>query len=217
MPVAPEHLSGDESPVSHRSSSPVAPADGEALLQLALGATALFTVVQVAAVVVPRGVVLATAVIVSLVFFALGCVAFLWGFLAGVGRSRDEPVTLAGLLLLQGTAAARPRRILLATLAAQVVVALASAIARPFTPVAFGILVPMLGTGLLATWGGRYGQFGVISASATDAGLAGPEGVAEVADGRPEPVQDRPDPTEELDDFDRLFSGRRRRRRAEPE
>ena len=30
---------------------------------------------------------------------------------------------------------------------------------RPFTPLAFGILVPMLGLGLIALWGARHGTF----------------------------------------------------------
>lgn len=217
MSVAPEHPPGDEASVSHGSGSVATSAEGEALLQLALGATALFAVVQVAAVAVPSGVVLASAVIVSLVLFGLGCVAFLWGFLAGVGRSREEAVTLAGLLLLQGTAEARPRRILLGALAVQVVVALASAIARPFTPVAFGILVPMLGTGLLATWGGRYGRFGAAPVPSEQADPELSDVAREAADVRPERVRQRADPVEELDDFDRLFSRRRRRGRPEPE
>jgi hypothetical protein len=30
---------------------------------------------------------------------------------------------------------------------------------RPYTEVAFGILAPMFGLGLMGVWGGRYGDF----------------------------------------------------------
>ena len=35
----------------------------------------------------------------------------------------------------------------------------AAASIRPFTEVAFGILAPMFGLGLMALWGGRHGTF----------------------------------------------------------
>jgi hypothetical protein len=41
----------------------------------------------------------------------------------------------------------------------QVVVALVTAIARPFTGLAFGILVPVFGLGLAGLWGARRGSF----------------------------------------------------------
>jgi hypothetical protein len=41
----------------------------------------------------------------------------------------------------------------------QVVVVVAAASIRPFTEVAFGILAPMYGLGLMALWGARHGAF----------------------------------------------------------
>ena len=35
----------------------------------------------------------------------------------------------------------------------------AAASIRPYTEVAFGILAPMFGLGLMGVWGGRYGEF----------------------------------------------------------
>ena len=35
----------------------------------------------------------------------------------------------------------------------------AAASIRPFTAVAFGILAPMLGLGLMGLWGARHGRF----------------------------------------------------------
>ncbi len=194
--------------------------DGRPLLHLAVGATGLFVVVQLAALVHPDGPVLATAVIVSLVLFLVGCLSFVWGFLAGVGRSRDEAVTLGALLLAQG-AGTQPRRILFGTLTVQVVVSLVAAGLRPFTPVAFGILTPMLGVGLLATWGGRFGVFEDL-ALAPQTGAASFADTAHVADAAaPAPSAKRPvrepAPQQDIDDFDRLWRGRRRRGRGAPE
>jgi hypothetical protein len=50
-------------------------------------------------------------------------------------------------------------RVLRLCLLAQVVVAVAAAAVRPFTPAAFAVLVPMLGIGLMALYGARYGRF----------------------------------------------------------
>jgi hypothetical protein len=41
-----------------------------------------------------------------------------------------------------------------------VVVAFAAAALRPFTSLAFGILVPMWGLALAGVWGARHGTFG---------------------------------------------------------
>jgi hypothetical protein len=49
---------------------------------------------------------------------------------------------------------------LLVPLGIQIVVAVATAAARPFTPLAFGILVPLYGLGLAGVWGAAFGTFG---------------------------------------------------------
>jgi hypothetical protein len=48
---------------------------------------------------------------------------------------------------------------LLVPLGIQIVVAVATAAARPFTPLAFGILVPLYGLGLAGVWGAAFGTF----------------------------------------------------------
>ena len=53
---------------------------------------------------------------------------------------------------------------MMASLAAEVVVALATASARPFTSLAFGILAPVFALGLAGLWGARFGTFGPRSA-----------------------------------------------------
>jgi hypothetical protein len=41
----------------------------------------------------------------------------------------------------------------------QVAVAVATAAARPFSELAFGVLVPLFGMALLALWSARHGTF----------------------------------------------------------
>ena len=63
-------------------------------------------------------------------------------------------VDIAGLFLLAGhVAPRRVRRLLRVALAVQVVAVVAAASIRPFTEVAFGILAPMFGLGLMGLWG----------------------------------------------------------------
>jgi hypothetical protein len=100
-------------------------------------------------------------VVVALVLFAIGCFAFLTAYALAIGRSRTDEIGVANLYFLSGGTA--PKAVSLrmnAALAVQIVVAVATASARPFTTLAFGILVPMYGLGLNGVWGARYGRFG---------------------------------------------------------
>lgn len=97
--------------------------------------------------------------VVSGVLFAIGIVAFLWGYANGVVRSREEKITLGGLFFLSHTAPRVVRLRLRGALVVQVLVATVAAAVRPYTAVAFAVLAPMLGLGLLALWGARYGTF----------------------------------------------------------
>lgn len=106
----------------------------------------------------PEGYGLLTAYASGLMF-AVGVVGFLYGYAIGVVRSRDEKITLAGLFFLSGTAPQVVRFRLRIAFAAQCVVAVAAASFRPYTSVAFVVLAPMLGLGMLALWGARHGVF----------------------------------------------------------
>ena len=64
-----------------------------------------------------------------------------------------------GIGLVVGEEGLRVRRQLLGAFGVQVVVALATAAIRPFTGLAFGILVPTYGLGLVGLWGARRGAF----------------------------------------------------------
>jgi hypothetical protein len=130
------------------------------IVRFDLWATAAFTLVQVVAAALPDTFSV-VSVVVSLALFLAGTVAFLWGFAVGIGRSQYEVVTLGGLFFLgDDTAPADVRRALRVLLAVQVVVAVAAASVRPFSELAFGILVPVLGLGLITLWAARHGEFG---------------------------------------------------------
>lgn len=98
-------------------------------------------------------------VVVSGVLFALGVALLLWGYAAGVVRSKDEQVTLGGLFFLSGTAPPVVRFRLRVAFAVQVVLAVAAASIRPYTAVAFAVLAPTLGLGAMAAWAARHGTF----------------------------------------------------------
>jgi hypothetical protein len=133
---------------------------GRRIIQASVAGTAVFVVVNVVQAIVldwtrPIGVA------VNLVLFAIGCAAFLWSYAVAVNRSRTDEIGVGGLYFLGGTVApARVRWWLDGALTAQCVVALSTAAARPFTTVAFAILVPMFGIGLNGVWGARHGTFG---------------------------------------------------------
>jgi hypothetical protein len=92
--------------------------------------------------------------------FAVGTGALLWGYALGVSRSRTSVVTLPGLFFLgAGAAPAETRQRFRIALAIQVVAVVAAALVRPDTEVAFGVLAPLFGLGLMAVWGGRHGTF----------------------------------------------------------
>ena len=141
------------------------PAPGGRIVRIAIGATALFLVTASAAAATTTTWVRAAAVSVALSFFVVGCVAFLWAYAIAVQRSRTDEMGIGGLfLLLRPTA---PRSIQLAlnsALVAQVVIGLATSSVRagerPFTTLAFGLLVPVLGIGLNGQWAARHGRFG---------------------------------------------------------
>ena len=123
--------------------------------------TAVFVVTAVAAAASDDGPARAVALVTALGLFALGTVAFLAAYAVAVGRSREDAIGIGGLYFLAGKGTAPPamKRALLGSLAVQTVVALATATARPYSSLAFGILVPMYGIGLTGLWGARNGTF----------------------------------------------------------
>lgn len=122
--------------------------------------TAVFTVSAVAAVVTRAVTIPAAAVALGL--FGAGIGTFFWAYAVAVSRSRTDAIGIGGLFFLAGadTAPKEVKRALLASLGVQTLVALATAAARPFTTLAFGVLVPLYGLALTGLWGARHGRFG---------------------------------------------------------
>lgn len=196
------------------------PQSPDTTCRVAIGATELFVFAQVAADVHPAGGVLAVAVTWSLLLFVTGSIAFLWAILVAAGRSRDEEITLAGLVWLTGAAPARVARVLRWAVIMQTVAALVTAGVRPFTALAFGILAPMFGLGCLAWWAARHGTFAPIAAGSgvdrRDLGCGSPPAPAGAGQHRPDDAAQPPEPVgatdhQDPDDFDQLFKRRRRK------
>lgn len=131
---------------------------GRAIVRASWAGTIVFLVAAAAGVADPdtfESVVTGVAV----VLFAAGVVAFLWAFVRAAGRSRTDELSVAGVWFLSGSAPPKVRRNLLGSLAVQVVASVAAASIRPFTGVAFGVLVPVYGLGLAGVWGAAHGTF----------------------------------------------------------
>jgi hypothetical protein len=129
------------------------------LCRAAVWSTGLFVLVSLLAAALPD-TFMPVSVPVDLVLFAVGCGAFVWAYVLAIGRSRYEVLTMGGVFFLgDGVAPPDVTRLLRGALAVQVVVAVAVAAARPFTALAFSVLVPVLGLGLMALWGARHGRF----------------------------------------------------------
>lgn len=97
--------------------------------------------------------------VVCLALFAVGSLIFLAAFMQGVGRSRESEIAVSNLFFLSGSAPKSVRVQLFASLAIQVVVGFLTASLRPYTLLAFGILVPMYGLGMAGMWGAEHGVF----------------------------------------------------------
>ena len=163
---------------------------GVGLLRLSWLVTAIFTVLAVAAVLVDPLVPL--FVVVSLLMFAVGCAVFVLAFLRAVDRSRTETIGIGGLFFGAGTAPGRVQAVLMGSLAVEVVVAVAVAILRPYTALAFGTLAPMYGLGLAGLW---VALFGVFPARAPELTRAGRRDADRAAHQRGGQAEVRPSPT----------------------
>ena len=90
----------------------------------------------------------------------VGSVVYLVAYANAVSRSRDDLIGLGGLFFLADGAGPDPiRRPFYVMLAVQTVVGITAAAVRPFTSVAFGVLVPIVGLSAMALWSARYGTF----------------------------------------------------------
>ena len=133
------------------------PPAGHGIVKAAWYGTAAFTVSAVAGVVAEPA--RPVALIVDLGLFVAGIVTFIAAYARAVSRSRTDSIAVTSLYFLAGSAPRDVRRNLLGALVAQVVVAIGTAIARPYTIMAAGTLVPLYGLGLCGLWAARHGTF----------------------------------------------------------
>jgi hypothetical protein len=131
---------------------------GEAILRAGYAGTAVFVLCSIAATIAP-GSLGGLVAVVDLGLFFVGVGTFLAAYVVAIGRSRSETIGVGGLFFLQGCAPRGVQVRFLALLGIQVVVAFATASIRIYSPLAFGILVPMYGIGLAGLWGARHGRF----------------------------------------------------------
>ena len=131
---------------------------GAGLVLLSWAGTGVFAAVATIATLLPDEAARPAAVVDGLLF-VIGVVAFLWAYGLAVGRSRTDAIGIGGLFFLSGSAPRVVRFRMLAALGVQILIAVVSASIRPYTAVAFGILVPMFGLGLAGLWGARHGTF----------------------------------------------------------
>jgi hypothetical protein len=133
-------------------------AQGQAIIRASWAGTVVFMAASTPVAVTGKGQLAAVAV--DGVLFAGGCGVFLWALARAAGRSRQHAIGMGGLFFLAGSAPRPVQWMLVGSLTAQVAAALATAAARPFTALAFGILVPVWGLSLCGLWAARYGEFG---------------------------------------------------------
>lgn len=135
---------------------------GGRIIVAGLIGTAVFVVTAIAGA-ASSGAVRNLAAVVSFVLFAIGSVLFLVAYGRAVARSRYETISVGGLYFLAGCAPRSVQIRLLGLLVVQTVVAIATSAAtatvRPFTPLAFGLLVPMFGLACSGLWAAFHGAF----------------------------------------------------------
>ena len=96
---------------------------------------------------------------VMVIWFGLGTALFVVDLVLAAARSRDDAMGIGGLFFLAGSAPPTAQRNLLASLILSTVAAVVGAAVRPFTPLAFGVLAPMLPLALCGWWAVRHGRF----------------------------------------------------------
>lgn len=136
------------------------------LVRAALAGTGAFVATSVLSL-TAGGVFSGIGTAVALGLFAVGCAAFVGGYLTAVGRSRTHQVELASLFFLVGPVAPPPvKRALLGAYLVQIVTAVAVAAVglsgtsdSGYNAQAFAILAPVFGQGMVALWAARHGTF----------------------------------------------------------
>jgi hypothetical protein len=159
---------------------PDGPPASPGLIRLDLWGTVVFTVLSVVGAAAATPDTAYPAAICAGVLAVGGCIAFAWGYATAVVRSRYDEIDLAGLFFLSRSAPPAARRPLLGLLVVQIVVGVGAAAIRPFTVLAFCVLAPLWGLGLLTLWSARNGRFPPRGQRRPDLPGRGDEDAAEV-------------------------------------
>jgi hypothetical protein len=130
---------------------------GSGIIRFNLAGTAVFLVAAGAA--LGDSSLESVAVIVDLALFFGGVIAFLLAYAVAIRRSREVLIGIGGLYFLLESAPRSIQYRMLGALGLQVAGAFATAGVRPFSGLAFGVLVPVWGIGLCGLWAARYGTF----------------------------------------------------------
>lgn len=141
-----------------RNSSDRARQPGNGILRATVLGTAAFSVLGVAAALMPDALT-SPYVALSLFEFFVGIVVFVLAFLRAVDRSRTEAIGIGGLFFASGSTPKRVQLILVGSLTVQVLVSIAVASFHLYTGLAFGVLAPMWALGFTGLWVGAYGTF----------------------------------------------------------
>ena len=130
--------------------------------------TGLLTITAVPTVIDPDRFAV-VAVLVALGLFAAGVIVFGWAYLVAISRSRRDLIGMGGLFFLAGSAPRPVQRQLIGSFVAQIVVGVATASVwfiaadrfakATVNPLAFGLMAPMYGLGLMGLWAAQYGTF----------------------------------------------------------
>ena len=130
--------------------------------------TGLLTITAVPTAIDPDRFAVA-AVLVALGLFAAGVIVFGWAYLVAISRSRRDLIGMGGLFFLAGSAPRPVQRQLIGSFVAQIVVGVATASVwfiaadrfakATVNPLAFGLMAPMYGLGLMGLWAAQYGTF----------------------------------------------------------
>jgi len=127
--------------------------NGRPLVIASWAGTGVFAVTALAA---AAGAPKLPALLVALALFVASLPVSIYALAKGALRTAQnaEKVTVGGLFFLSRSAPPAVRRSLLGSLAACLVVTVATAAAEPF-----GVLVPVWPLGLCGAWAARHGQF----------------------------------------------------------
>ena len=148
-----------EAPATERPEPVVPTAAGARRIEVvSWSGTAVLALTAIPAAIAPDALA-GVALVTALVLFSAGTLVFFWAYLVAIGRSRTDLIGIGGLYFLAGSAPRAVQRSLIGSFAAQIAIGVATAWVRIFTPLAFGVLAPMFGLGLMGLWGAKYGTF----------------------------------------------------------